>query len=121
LNKRQIGGQYETLAAKYLEQQGLRILCTNYRVRYGEIDLIAEESTPFGETIVFVEVKYRTNADKGYPWQSVTLKKQRTICRVADFYRMKNQGLNGYMIRFDIISILGDQISWYPNAFSYRK
>ncbi len=120
MNKRQIGSRYEQMAADYLQAQGLRILDCNYRTRMGEIDLIAEENSAQGSTIVFVEVKYRTDTCKGYPWQSVTLQKQRTICRVADFYRMRNHGLSGYMIRFDVISILGDQITWYVNAFPYR-
>ena len=47
--------QGESTAAAHLEARGLRIIDRNYHVRYGEIDLIAEE----GDTLVFVEVKAR--------------------------------------------------------------
>ena len=54
-NKRQVGTEKETLAAEYLEKKGYFIIEKNYRVRQGEIDLIARD----GVCIVFVEVKYR--------------------------------------------------------------
>ena len=47
--------QGESIAAAHLEARGLRIIDRNYHVRYGEIDLIAEE----GDTLVFVEIKAR--------------------------------------------------------------
>ena len=55
MNKRQTGTDYESLAAKYLVEQGFTIIEKNYRNRTGEIDIIARD----GEYICFVEVKYR--------------------------------------------------------------
>ena len=55
MNRRKEGAYYENLVAEYLKTQGYEILEKNYRCRIGEIDLIAKE----GETLVFVEVKYR--------------------------------------------------------------
>ena len=57
MNRRKEGAYYENLVAEYLKTQGYEILEKNYRCRIGEIDLIAKE----GETLVFVEVKYRRN------------------------------------------------------------
>ena len=60
-NKRQVGTEKENLAAEYLKKKGYFIIEKNYRVRQGEIDLIARDST----CIVFVEVKYRANGRSG--------------------------------------------------------
>ena len=59
-NQRQIGREYEKMAAEYLEASGFQILSCNYRCRYGEIDLIAKD----GEVLVFCEVKYRSDTNQ---------------------------------------------------------
>jgi putative endonuclease len=58
-----LGAQGEAIAAAHLEAQGLHITDRNYRSRYGEIDLVAEE----GDTLVFVEVKARRATAYGTP------------------------------------------------------
>lgn len=124
MNKRSVGGRYEAKAATYLIEMGLTILDRNFRCRFGEIDLIAMESgrelaVDHDQTIAFIEVKYRKDAKSGRPFEAVDHKKQKTICRVADYYRLKHNGLTGYNFRFDVISILGDEITWIKNAFPY--
>ncbi len=116
MNKRKTGTQYEEKAAAYLKKQGLQILEHSFRNRFGEIDLIAKE----GSCYVFVEVKYRKTAAEGHPLEAVTLSKQRTICKVADYYRVTH-GIGEFdPVRFDVIGILGDEITWVKNAFFYR-
>ena len=123
MNKRAVGSRYETMAAAHLEENGYKILERNFRCRMGEVDLIAlfeqGSGTDSEKTIVFVEVKYRSNGRSGQPWEAVGYQKRKTICRVADYYRLKHGGLSGYSFRFDIISILGDEITWFQNAFPY--
>ena len=115
INKRQTGTEYENLAVKYLENRGVRILERNFRNRFGEIDIIGYD----GEYLVFFEVKYRRDLRKGSPIEAVSPKKCHTICRVADFYRMKN-GIGDYApMRFDIIAICGEEAEWFRNAFAY--
>ena len=115
-NRRKTGGAYERRAAEFLGNNGVKILEMNFRVRSGEIDIIGLEGT----TYIFVEVKYRKNNSYGQPAQAVTFTKQRTICRVATLYRqIKKLPVNG-SYRFDVISILNDEIIWYKNAFSYH-
>ena len=113
MNRKKTGTAYEEIAADYLVKQGIRIVEKNYRITQGEIDLIGEEQ----EYIIFIEVKYRKTASYGYPWEAVSIHKQRKICNVARQYcyskKIRKQ------IRFDIVSICGDEISWYPNAFGY--
>jgi putative endonuclease len=81
----------------------------------GEIDIIASDEG----AICFVEVKYRKSSKAGYPAEAVNSKKQYTISRTADHYRMKNHLSENIQYRFDVISMIGDEITWYKNAFQY--
>ena len=115
INKRQTGTEYESLAVCFLEKQGVQIIERNFRNRFGEIDIIGYD----GEYLVFFEVKYRRDLRKGSPTEAVSPKKCHTICRVADFYRMK-KGIGDFTpMRFDVISICGDKTEWFRNAFEY--
>ena len=112
-NKRQIGTAYEQLAAAYLMEQGYEIVTLNYRIRTGEIDIIAKD----GEYLCFVEVKYRANGSLGSGLQAVDVRKQRTIIRVARYYMMQH-GLDEWTpCRFDVVSIDGKEITLIQNAF----
>lgn len=114
-NKRTLGSQYEELAAAYLKNQGLKIIRKNYRVKSGEIDLIALD----GEYLVFVEVKYRSSDCAGDSLGAVDAAKQRAISRTAVHYlasRKKNVNLP---CRFDVVGIDRDEVRWIKNAFDY--
>ena len=76
------GAQAEALAAQYLEARGLVILARNFRTRRGEIDLVARD----GDTLVFVEVRYRSRSDFGGAAASVTARKQQRIVAAALAY-----------------------------------
>lgn len=115
MNKRKVGENYEHLAADYLLSKGVRIVERNYRNRQGEIDLIGYDSG----YLVFFEVKYRKNMRKGAPVEAVTYTKQKNICRVADYYRMLHGIGEFHAIRYDVIAICGEAISWYRNAFAH--
>ena len=117
MNKRAVGSAYEAEVAHILEGYGYRILERNYRNRRGEIDLIALHQG----CLVFIEVKYRKNESRGWPSQAVNPKKQRVICRVADYYYMTHGQYENADIRFDVVSILGSKIRIYQNAFEYRR
>lgn len=115
-NNRAIGGTYEQYAANYLEKAGYRIVAFNYRVRQAEIDIIAYDQ----DCLVFIEVKYRKNLMSGHPLEAITQNKILKICRAAIAY-MQSHGISvdGTPIRFDVIGILGDEISHIKNAFDY--
>ncbi|NLG03588.1 MAG: YraN family protein [Clostridia bacterium] len=117
MNKRKIGAQYEQEAVLFLQKNGVRILEQNFRNRIGEIDIIGG----YQNTILFIEVKYRKDTRTGQPAEAVGYQKQRIISHVADFYRMKHQMGDDLCYRFDVIGILGDQITWYQDAFSYIR
>ena len=115
MNKRRVGEFYEKKAGAFLEERGLRIVCHNFRNRYGEIDIVAKD----GETTVFLEVKYRRNTLMGMPQEAVDYRKQWRICRVADYYRMLHEMGDFSPVRFDVVAICGEKISWFRNAYEY--
>ncbi|MGD9948330.1 MAG: YraN family protein [Desulfobulbus sp.] len=94
-------GQWgETQALNHLVQRGYTIVATNYRKRYGEIDIIALE----GDVLVFVEVKCRNRQTFGSPFEAVDLRKQQRICRVAMEYLQSHQ-CGECNARFDVIAV----------------
>ncbi len=84
----------------------------NFRIKLGEIDLIAKD----GKYYVFCEVKFRSSSQYGYPSEAVNRRKQITIKKVAQYYLLSHH-INDAFIRFDVISILGDRLEYIPNAF----
>ncbi len=113
--KKRVGDLHEEKAAKYLETKGYAILEKNYRCRMGEADIIAKKDGVY----VFVEVKYRKYASSGYPLEAVNLRKQKKISRCVDHYRMIHSMGDGIPFRFDVVGILGDEITHIENAFEY--
>lgn len=113
MNKRQLGGEYEKLAAEYLKAQGYVILEQNYRCRSGEIDLIARD----GEYLCFIEVKYRRETTCGSPFEAVGLHKRMQILKVARYYLMKKKLNLDTACRFDVVAIEGNEITLLRNAF----
>lgn len=112
-NKRHLGAKYEEIAALHIQQQGLTIRDKNYRCRQGEIDLIAQD----GICLIFIEVKYRKNSRMGLPAQAVDRRKQQKIRKVAEYYLYERGYGDRIPCRFDVIGILGNEISWIQNAF----
>ena len=112
-----LGQKGEQLAAGLLKKEGYRILEYNYRGRLGEVDLIAED----GDCLVFVEVKTRRNLVCGHPLESIDLRKQRQLIKVAREYLAKKGGEERFC-RFDAVSVLqgnGEQprLELVKNAF----
>ena len=94
------GNKGEDLACEYLQKRGYKILERNYRIRGGEIDIVARD----GDTLVFVEVKARWSHEFGLPSESMTPWKIRALVKCAMFYVLKiNWGDKEY--RLDFVSI----------------
>lgn len=94
------GAAGEVLAARYLRDQGYELLAANYRSRFGEIDIIAEDSA----YVVFVEVKTRACNSYYAPREAVTAAKQRRIIKTALLYL--SQYSFAKQPRFDVIEII---------------
>ena len=100
------GNSAERHAARFLKQQGFKILERQFKTRFGEIDLIARD----GDEIVFVEVKARKSSAFGYPEEAVTAEKLRKITLVAEQY-LQEKGLATAPWRIDVVAMLiGDRI-----------
>ncbi len=118
VNKRDLGGKKEALAAEFLMQEGYTIVRMNYKVRQAEIDIVAFDEAR--NVLVFVEVKYRATGRSGSSLEAVTPAKQRKISQAALFY-MNQMKINPETmnIRFDVVGIDGDRITHIENAFSF--
>lgn len=113
MNKRETGADRETLAAEYLAARGMHVREQNFHSRQGEIDIIGYHNG----YLVFVEVKYRRTEDCGSAAEAVDLRKQRRICRAADYYRYLHHLGDDCPVRYDVVAIQGTEISWIRNAF----
>lgn len=111
------GQQYERLAVKFLKQHGMKILRQNYRSKMGEIDVIARD----GNTLVFIEVKYRQSTQFGSSAEMVSYNKQIKIIKTAQLYLTQHPDAQNVPCRFDIIAIQHQPrllIDWIQNAFT---
>ncbi len=111
-----IGDLAESLAARFLEQHGLKVLTRNFRCRGGEIDLICRN----GKTLVFVEVRRRRSASFGGAGASITRSKQRRIILAAQHYLTANAKTE-CDCRFDCVLLDGraeNHIEWIRDVFT---
>lgn len=116
MNTRKTGAQKEEQVCAYLLSKGVIIRERNFRCRQGEIDIIGETDG----YLVFFEVKYRSSAVKGHAAEAVGAAKQRTICRVCDYYRYTRRCSETTPVRFDVITLEAGNLTWIKNAFMYR-
>lgn len=100
MNKTALGKKGEEIAVQFLKTKGLKIIETNFRIRGGEIDIVAIDQN----TLVYVEVKTRSSDQFGKPEESVTPYKIKYLERTAKFYRNSRKNLPE-LERIDVISI----------------
>ncbi len=113
MNKREVGGNKEEAAVKYLMENGVNILKRNFMGRNGEIDIIGDD----GNYIIFTEVKYRKSSKMGAAEESVSKSKMKKIYLTALEYIRKNSNSADRNMRFDVIAINGEKINWIKNSF----
>lgn len=77
--KDDLGRRGEDLAATFLAGLGYTILDRNWRVRGGELDIVAQDA----DTTVFVEVKTRAGVGYGHPFEAITSLKLARLRRLA--------------------------------------
>lgn len=108
------GARAEALAEEFLRKQGLQVLARNHRCRGGEIDLICRD----GDTVVFVEVRLRSNPRYGGAAASITATKQRRVVLAARHWLA---GKPECPCRFDAVlldRLDAKSIEWVKDAFS---
>lgn len=111
-----VGERAEQLAREFLLRQGLQFIEANFRLRFGEIDLIMRDQ----ETLVFIEVKYRSSDRFGTSVEQVTPRKIQKIKLVAQAYLQRCAEEVPY-VRFDVMGIspqgTGYRFDWVKGAF----
>jgi putative endonuclease len=116
LEGKRTGKKGEELAALYLAEKGYHIIERNYRCRFGEIDIVAQE----GETLVFVEVKSRRSDSYGDPQLAVNREKRKKISLISLAY-LSEKRLQNRTARFDVVAVkmlpAGHRVELIRNAF----
>ena len=99
--RKTIGLQGEHEAARYLQQQGYTIIARRERILHGDIDIVALDN----RTVVFVEVRSKTNTEHGHPAETIDTRKKQRICTLANAY-IKQHRLEDYSFRLDVVTVL---------------
>lgn len=109
-----LGRQAEDAAYRYLLDRGLRPVARNFRRRGGEIDIVMLD----GDSLVFIEVRYRRNASFTPPALTVDAQKQRKLVRTAALFAAMHRSLSRCVMRFDVVAIeRGNRVRWVRDAF----
>ena len=95
-----LGRRSEVAAEEHLERQGYAVRARNFRCRVGEIDLVVER----GNTLVFVEVRCRSDDRFGTAAESVVERKRRRLCIAAEAYLQRLRA-DPPVVRFDVIAV----------------
>lgn len=100
------GKKGEDAAASFLKRQGFTIIEQNFRIRNGEIDIIAiDPSTGSGQkTLVFVEVKTRSSEQFGTPFEAIHYWKMKALLNAAQVYKISHKNLPDLM-RIDAVAV----------------
>ncbi|PIB46617.1 hypothetical protein AOA59_04425 [Pseudomonas sp. 2822-15] len=114
----QSGKDAEQQALNYLQQQGLRLLAQNWLCKRGELDLVMLD----GDTVVFVEVRYRKHAQWGGALASIDGRKRQKLILAAQFFLQKEHRWADSPCRFDVVAMESTpagpaDLNWLKNAF----
>ena len=118
MSARMAGNRGEAETARYLRRQGYTLLASQWRCRFGEIDLVARDRRGM---LCFVEVKLRSNLSVGLPREFVDSRKQEKLRLAASAY-MSMYELDE-AARFDVSEVYADEngkilkVEYIENAF----
>ena len=114
-SSQQTGKDAERLALRHLEQQGLRLLAQNWSCKRGELDLVMLD----GDTVVFVEVRYRQHAQWGGALASIDARKRQKLVLAAQHFLQQQARWANHPCRFDVVTMdsTTPRLNWLRNAF----
>ena len=101
LHGKELGKLGEDLAVRFIERLGYEVIERNWTCSAGEADIIAYD----GDVLVFIEVKTRSNIDKGLPEEAVTPEKRARYEKIAMWY-VSQINPEDCPMRFDVIGIM---------------
>ena len=112
------GKDAEQQALEHLQRQGLRLLAQNWLCKRGELDLVMLD----GDTVVFVEVRYRKHAQWGGALASIDGRKRQKLILAAQFFLQKEHRWADCSCRFDVVAMESTpsgtaDLTWLKNAF----
>jgi putative endonuclease len=99
--RKNLGDSGERLAAMFLEERGYKIIARNFRIRGGEIDLIAEDA----DGLAFVEVQTRRGDTSGAPEESLTPHKRQHLMTTAQEFLNTHEEYANHAWRIDLVAI----------------
>ena len=118
MDKKEIGNAGESAVCRYLRLRGYKVVCRNFKTRFGEIDIIAQK----GKIIAFVEVKTRKENSRVSGVDAVGAKKQQCVITAATEYLQRNRV--ELQPRFDVAEVTDKRkmffrfnIKYIENAF----
>lgn len=113
MNTKELGNLGERIACEYLVNNGYKILGRNYRISFGEIDIIVKKKWRFlrnDKTIHFIEVKtIIENNGNFFPEDRVDDKKQNKLRYLSQIWLTKNNFPQRYPYQIDVVGILVNQ------------
>ena len=112
------GRLWESRAAEFLEERGLRILARGYRCRLGELDLVGRDDSH----LVIVEVRARSRSAVCSALESIGPHKRRRIVQATRHLLLRHPQWQTTPIRFDVVAFdaidtAEPRIQWLQNAF----
>lgn len=113
------GRKFEQTGCEWLKNKGLKFISANYHCRGGEIDLIMLD----GNTLCFIEVKFRKNSEFGGAAYSISRQKQQRLQQCALHYLSHHKKQQKLAMRFDALLLLANpatqtvSVEWIKNAF----
>ncbi|HNZ48381.1 MAG TPA: YraN family protein [Candidatus Hydrogenedentes bacterium] len=111
----------EDLAARHLKKRGYAILHRNLWLDRFELDIVAQK----GDTVVFAEVRSRSDASSTAPQETIQQTKRRHLREAARRY-ISRYGEGDCYYRFDVIAIVmppGEKpvVTHFENAFGMEE
>ncbi|MCR9261526.1 MAG: YraN family protein [Pseudomonadaceae bacterium] len=115
------GSRGEQTALEYLLENQLTLVERNYSCRSGEIDLIMIDRSTAAESLVFLEVRYRSTQQFGGAAASVDPAKQKKLILTARHFLKTHRQFTSRPARFDVVALSGNpeqpDLCWIRQAF----
>jgi putative endonuclease len=113
--RQRLGVAGESLAARWYEDRGFRIVARRWRAPAGagELDLVVRR----GSLVAFCEVKARSTLAFGSPALAVGPGKQERLRRLAAEFLRHHPQRGVRDLRFDVAAVVGDHVELIAAAF----
>ena len=115
--RKDLGDRGEAEVARFLRKKGYTLLASQWRCRFGELDLVAKDRKG---TVCFVEVKLRSENSIAAPREFVDARKRQRLRTAAELY-LSQHGLEDAVCRFDVAEVFAEgtdlQINYLEDAF----